>query len=122
MKTKLSMFLIPYIFLVWIVDIATLIHPQKYLQNNSAKGIEMLSYYRVKIALFLGADPNIKYLDGSTPFYMSYLFDRKNILKLLLPIADCENLKKVVDYKVKKTNYKIVSLEYNLRCKSIKQK
>lgn len=119
MKKKIRNLIIALLLiftLVGLVDITTIFNPQKYLYKYSTQGVEMISYYRVKIALMMGADVNEEYDGLSTPLYSSYVTKRVEIFNILLPLANCESLSQIVNSNTKNDLFDLSLKKYNEEC------
>lgn len=104
------------LILVGLIDIATIFKPQKYLSKYSAQGIEVVSYYRVKVALLMGADVNEEHDRFSTPLYSSYITQRAEIFNILLPLANCESLSQIVNSNTKNDLFDLSLQKFNEEC------
>lgn len=119
MKKKIRNLIIALLLiftLVGLVDITTIFNPQKYLYKYSTQGVEMISYYRVKIALMMGADVNEEYDGFSTPLYSSYVTKRAEIFDILLPLANCKSLSQIVNSNTENDLFDLSLQKYNEEC------
>jgi hypothetical protein len=106
------------LLLIIYIDLINIVRPNWYLQRYAGYSQDFLSYYKVKAALILGADPNIRIGDtkeGETPFFVSYFLGNSKVALLMLPQMNCSNLRRV-ERAERKEGYEKIKIELESRC------
>ncbi|MBV34776.1 MAG: hypothetical protein CMP47_04880 [Rickettsiales bacterium] len=101
------------------VDIIYIWFPDKYLQRHGGYGSSLFAKQKVVFALNRGANPNLKIdgqAKGENPFFVSYVSERSELVKLMLPHMTCGNLLQVKNHKTRYLDYVLITREYDSRC------
>jgi hypothetical protein len=106
------------LLLIIYMDLINIVRPNWYLQRYAGYSHDFLSYYKVKIALVLGAEPNNKIGDteeGETPFFVSYFLGNAKVALLMLPQMNCSNLRRA-ESADRRAGYQMIKAELEFRC------
>ncbi|WP_223577193.1 hypothetical protein [Kangiella taiwanensis] len=105
--------------LLVLVDVIHIFFPDKYLQRHGGYSSSLFAKEKVAFALSVGANPNLK-IDGEpkgeNPFFVSYVLERSDLVRLMLPHMNCENLLQVKDHQTLYSDYFFIVREYEARC------